>query len=530
MEDSKTVKTQPKGSPPQGGRIIELTPELEVISPTRGKIIDLTHVLQTSGTPAAEFVPPPAAPRTPPAARSKISLSSKAGRHGGIEADVDAAFDFIQSKAAEIRGPLVEIEPTDLDTKVSVPAPIGDWDLSLSEDDLTTQAAKHLSKRALPREEPELELALDLEEKPAPEARAPERKHTPEVMPVPEIKAPSLEDLKADDTLDLTDIVTPLELMTEAEEPAPQPLVDATRQVPEPLVKTAKAAPAITRPAAADEDEDLIELTDIVEAAELAAAKKEEDVIELTDIVSREELADAGYTPPGGLEDDKADEREEIIELTDIVSPEELADAGYTLPGAGGDEGEEVIELTDRVEPQLPLKDVAALVANKEELAVTPSMESNTPETTADADEDIVELTKQVFAERAPQPEPAAEAIKPAGEQVIRLDSVLKHVRDNQSRIAEDITMGLEEELANEPLGGDERDSGIAIGMALDDVKEVLDRSTPLTDREIEKTIEKVIRNKYSQAIERLLAAAVEKVVTREMESIKRSLMEDQEP
>lgn len=520
MEDSKTVKTQPKGSPPQGGRIIELTPELEIVSPTRGKIIDLTHVLQTSGAPAAPiFAPPapaapqssPAAPQTPPAARSKISLSTRAGHHGRIEADVDAAFDFIQSKAAEIRGPRVEIKPTDLDTKVSVPAPIGDWDLTLSDDDLTVQTARHLAKRELPEEEPELELAFDLEEKPAPAARAPEREHALEAMPVPEAKASTLEDLKADDTLDLTDIVKPIELMTVVEEPARQPRADETRPAPAPLMETAKAEPLHARPAVADE-EDFIELTDIADPAELAGTE-EEDVIELTSIVSPEELAAAGYTSPADMED----EEEEIIELTDIASPEELAAAGYTLPGATEDKDEDVIELTDRVE-------------DKEDIAVVPRPEPAASRTSTNVDDDIAELTRQVFVERKPQPEPAAEAVQPAGEQVIRLDSVLKHVRENQSRIAEDITMGLEEELANEPLGGDERDSGIAIGMALDDVKEALDRSTPLTDAEIEKTIEKVIRNKYSQVIERLLAAAVEKVVTREMESIRRSLMEDQEP
>ncbi|MFZ1984946.1 MAG: hypothetical protein WAU91_11075, partial [Desulfatitalea sp.] len=528
--------TQPKGSPPQGGRIIELTPELEVISSTRGKIIDLTHVLQTSGAPAATVVAPLAVPQTPPAPRSKISLSTKSGRHGSIEADVDAAFDFIQSKAAEIRGPRVEIEPTDLDIKVSVPAPIGDWDLDLSEDDLTTQAAKHLAERDLPQEEPELELAFDLEEKPATPAPTPAHENAPEVLPVPEAKAPTLEDLKADDTLDLTDIVKPIDLMPMADEPAtqPQPPADeiSQAQAPAAIMETAEAAPALAaaptlaHPAAADEEEDLIELTDIVDPAELATTEEEEDVIELTDIVSPEELAAAGHTPPAAIED----EEEEIIELTDIVSPEELAAAGYTLPGGTEDEGEEVIELTDRVQPQLPLEDAAALAEDQEEIAVVPPPEHATSQTSAADDKDITELTQQVFAEREPQPEPVAEEMKPAGEQVIRLDSVLNHVRKNQSRIAEDITMGLEEELANEPLGSDEKDGGISIGMALNDVKETLGHTTPLTETEIEKAIEKVIRKKYSQAIERLLAAAVEKVVTREMESIKRSLMEDQEP
>jgi hypothetical protein len=45
----------------------------------------------------------------------------------------------------------------------------------------------------------------------------------------------------------------------------------------------------------------------------------------------------------------------------------------------------------------------------------------------------------------------------------------------------------------------------------------------------LEKAVEKILRTKYAETIEALIAKAVEKVVTRELESIKRSLMDGEE-
>ena len=88
----------------------------------------------------------------------------------------------------------------------------------------------------------------------------------------------------------------------------------------------------------------------------------------------------------------------------------------------------------------------------------------------------------------------------------------------------ENITLGVEEELSKEAAGDDK---GLQIGMDMDEVKEAAEKSAQMKGQDLEKAIEEVIRSKYSQTIEQFIASAVEKVVTREMESIKQKLMDD---
>jgi hypothetical protein len=62
----------------------------------------------------------------------------------------------------------------------------------------------------------------------------------------------------------------------------------------------------------------------------------------------------------------------------------------------------------------------------------------------------------------------------------------------------------------------------------MEEVQAALGPKADPTEEEIEALIEKVIRTKYGQTIEQMIATVVEKVVTREMDNIKRNLMEDQ--
>ena len=90
-----------------------------------------------------------------------------------------------------------------------------------------------------------------------------------------------------------------------------------------------------------EEDDEILELTDIVEPDEVQAdaAQQEEDdeVLELTDIVQPDEVqADAA----------RQEEDDEVLELTDIVQPDEVqADAAWQ------EEDNEILELTDIVQP-----------------------------------------------------------------------------------------------------------------------------------------------------------------------------------
>ena len=51
-----------------------------------------------------------------------------------------------------------------------------------------------------------------------------------------------------------------------------------------------------------------------------------------------------------------------------------------------------------------------------------------------------------------------------------------------------------------------------------------------LTDQEIEAAVERILKTKYAETIERLIANAVEKAVNREIEILKRSMLDDDAP
>lgn len=480
MEDSKKVPPQPKDSSSPTDRIIELTPELEVISATRGKIIDLTQVLSSPGGPV------PAPPKPIVARTSSSPFSAKVSRQKGIESDVDAAFDLIQSKAEQMRGPRVEPAPSEKDLKVEAPKPIGDWDDTIIAAPLSLEEAE-----TAPEEAPRIEPLLDFEDRPADPEPAPLMADAPKHAPVVEEKISSLEDLKSDDALELTEVVQPIDLMPSNEmEPAPAPAEEHVPATPEVMEILNQEPPSL-----------------LETAIEMEA---EEEVIELTEIASAEEMAAAGYTPPSI--------RPFAAEPQMVQAQEEKA------------ADEEIIELVDRVEPP-PADDAVAAVAEPIAAMPEPSAEFGTeiPAVAAAEDRDTEAMTREVFAEPQAPPEPAPEppprAVKPESDQVIRLDSVLSHVRKHQERISEEITLGIEEELAKEPITAGAK---FPIGIAMEDVKEALGPATSYSASEIETVIENVIRNKYGQTIEQMIASVVEKVVTREMESIRRNLMEDQ--
>ena len=576
MEDSKNVPPPSKGSSSPADRIIELTPELEVISPTRGKIIDLTQVLFSPGTPAPAAKPVAPATPKPIVARTTSPFSAKVSRQKGIESDVDATFDYIQSRAEELRGPRVEAKPSEKDLKVSVPSPIGDWDDTIVDEALMPKGAE-----AVPEETPAPEPIQAVEEKPAEPTASPMEAALSQAISVVEAEIPSMEEAKADDSPEFTEAVSPIDLppLDEvpaaeaiADEPAPAPPAPATLEVLD-------EEPASLLEAAIEIDEEIIELTDIVSDEELAAAQEEneEEIIDLTEIVSAEELAAAGYASPGAAAP-KAEqpEEEEIIELVDRVElplPEETAAMATELvlnppeslpefePEAPAPadledkdteemtlevfaakqtpaepasekqkpeadqviwEEEEIIELVDRVE--LPLPEATAAMATGLVLNLPEPLPESAPEVPAPAaleDKDSEEMTLAVFTEKQAPPE----AIKPESDQVIRLDSVLSHARKNQERISEEITLGVEDALAKEPASTGEK---FPIGIAMEEVKEALGPQAAPTEAEIEAVIEKVIRTKYGQTIEQMIATVVEKVVTREMDNIKRDLLEDQ--
>ena len=259
-----------------------------------------------------------------------------------------------------------------------------------------------------------------------------------------------------------------------------------------------------------EEEDDLIELTDAIDISEPEAMlggsaieepDNEEDLIELTDLVEPAMLAEAASSGASTAEQSQDDE--DIIELVDIVDPQTLtmplAAAGAISLSSEG-EDDDIIELTDRVDPE-ELKAAGTSLSEPEE-------------------EDIIELT-----DVQPRDDGASGSTIQEGDQVIRLDRVLSHVRRNETKIEEELSQELESMFADGPDASAGRGDDV---IDLNEVREAMGGATELTDKELEDVIERIIRTKYAETIERHIASVVEKVVTREMESLKRSMMEDQ--
>jgi len=243
----------------------------------------------------------------------------------------------------------------------------------------------------------------------------------------------------------------------------------------------------------------------------------DETIIELTEIVDPKQLPTADFQL-----DDSDDE---IIELTDIVDPAELQ-VGAVLEGQDDDQ---ILELTDRVD----MAEVQADVLSEKPL-----------------DEEILELTDIVDTtelEAAPTqeapgvPEHAIDSSIPTGtippledglrnqESVIRLSEVLNHSLPEDERLPiEQIKMGADEELAKQTFSLEAEDTANALGLDLEN--DTQEEGEPLTDRDIEAAVERIIQAKYAETIEQLIAKAVEKAVTREIENIKRSMLDGDEP
>ncbi|KJS30043.1 MAG: hypothetical protein VR64_17820 [Desulfatitalea sp. BRH_c12] len=234
--------------------------------------------------------------------------------------------------------------------------------------------------------------------------------------------------------------------------------------------------------------------------AHFAQETSDEPVIDLLDsdpIDQTPHHAAVQDIPPDLLEDDFIELEDDFIELVDVAGdrsdappPAAPQDDTITLTQIVTDDDEEIIMLTDIVDPAL---------INCRDKALA-----------QDTGEDAIELTD--ILELQPHEDAPRKELQDS-EQLIRLDDVLSQVRPKASAIAREIIPDINEEFTAEPF-----------------TIYAEDGQAPATlDSELEKAVEKILRTKYAETIEALIAKAVEKVVTRELESIKRSLMDGEE-
>jgi hypothetical protein len=297
----------------------------------------------------------------------------------------------------------------------------------------------------------------------------------------------------------------------------------------------------------AGDGDDIIELADRVEAAEMAASsaitpQEDDEIIELTDIQNDEiiELTD--------IEDD------EIIDLTDIVDPAEaqslgLAEAEETAgppdagespiapdpsgdaetTNAGPDPIEEALTFSEsEIDGDVDFSaDIDAELATEQDAIGDPDK----PVDMADLDtlfdgDDIAQEEPRLAME--PQLDDIDTDIAPGPrdesehhEQVIQLTDVLS-APDESSSPATEFHAGGQEDRIQQPLWEESKATSGPLDSSLDRALGIENGSEE--DQKIKAAVEHVIQTKYADTIEQLIANEVEKAVTREIESIKRTL------
>lgn len=301
------------------------------------------------------------------------------------------------------------------------------------------------------------------------------------------------------------------------------------------------AADLVTAMAGAGEENGVIELTEVVRSADRderdSAEEPDDDIIELVDRVDPAELA--------SIKAEAAEDSDDIIELTDIVDPAEIAagdmdskPAEQVAASAGRVEaaGDGAAEAVGPEEEELALSDLDQFepVADDDK-PPTAEQDEFEPVETDDLFEGDLTL-EEALAEKA-QPGvddigagvmPDVEEADEQQEQVIQLADVLGGGVVEDRPPIEQMKMGAEEDIANQHISVEAEETANTLGMDL--VEKTEKEQQILSEKEIERSIEHIIQSKYADTIERMVAKAVEKAVTQEIEKIKRSLSDDEPP
>jgi hypothetical protein len=289
-------------------------------------------------------------------------------------------------------------------------------------------------------------------------------------------------------------------------------------------------------------DDDIIELTDIVDPAEMDAAAlqdgDDDEIIELTDIIDSAELEAAGMQ----VDDD------DIIELTDIVDPAELhVGAVAPEPDAAGDWGpdseatadqaadaasedqeyEDLLETIDSLDTEDLLmeieadgeQDQAPAFGEQDAEAMEATVADDAGSESDDASDEDLEYESLLETIDQLDPEDLLETVDEAG----LLDDGDAGPADSEEGLLTLTDVLSEEESTEEtpPVEG--------AGELTREVEEETGREVrTLTDQEIEAAVERILKSKYAETIERLIANAVEKAVNREIENLKQSMLDDE--
>ena len=256
------------------------------------------------------------------------------------------------------------------------------------------------------------------------------------------------------------------------------------------------------------DEEPIIELTEVVETS----AADDSDIIELTEVVA---------TPPAADDD--------IIELTDVVKSSQAE--------------EEIIDLVDVVE-EAPKVDPAvrpeAADVNESPIAVANQAQENPVEETTDDSAAVPEnaafdlLHEETSA-------PAAAHNPPIDGELDFAPMDLDIEESKEADLFDSLGMKLEPELQGD-AENDELDFNLST-QELSDAIDLLDaklaedthvdaaKTEPLpvtiSEPQLEKALENVIRQMYAEKIDQMLNEAIEKTVTAEIENLKNQLLKE---
>ena len=258
------------------------------------------------------------------------------------------------------------------------------------------------------------------------------------------------------------------------------------------------------------DEEPIIELTEVVETS----AADDSDIIELTEVVA---------SPPAADDD--------IIELTDVVKSPQAE--------------EEIIDLVDVVEetPQMDLAlqpEAEAADVNESPPAVANQAPENPVEETMDESAAVPE--NAAFDLLHEEPPASAAAHNPAIDGELDFAPMDLDIEENkEADLFDSLGMKLEPELQGD-AENDELDFNLST-QELSDAIDLLDAKladdTPvdagqteplpstISEPQLEKALENVIRQMYAEKIDQMLNEAIEKTVTAEIENLKNQLLKE---
>ncbi len=465
-------KPKPHGAAGDAESIVELTPDMEMSEGSEVKIIDLTDAIDGPADIPAVAPPAETAPQV-----EKTTLPEPGGQDApdAIEQAVDAAFDAVQAPiqepAAGENTDSVQVEPATEEESSGLDEELIDRlsDIPRKVDQAMEMAGTddiRIEKITPKPAEPDV----------TPEDPGDFADISADAADLESAMAEFTPDGEDDDILDLTQIVDPTELQADDGQ------MDG-------------------------DDEELIELIDIVDPAELrvsavTADQDDEGILDLTDIVDPAELQVNALT--------RDQDDEDILELTDIADPAELEAApDHATPQAS----ERIGDLGDRQAGEA--MDESLIEEQPQDIQSLP--EEPEPEQTNRADAITIGAI------------PPFEEERPHENSVIQLSDVLNQGMPKEEKLPiEQIKVGAEDELAQQSISLEAEVTADALGMDLEN--EAREENTALTDREIEAAVERIIQTKYAETIERLISKAVEKAVTREIENIKRAMLDGDDP